>query len=57
MTFCSSMAFSAAVLADDVAVGQPLAAGVPGTSRATKRSPNSVLGSSRAVTSAGIWSR
>src|SRR5688500_13984108 len=31
--------------------------GCSGSSRETKRSPNSVLGSSRADTSAGIWSR
>ena len=58
MTLCSSMAFCAAVLADDVAVGQPLLRrAVRGISRETKRSPNRVLGSSRALTSAGIWSR
>ena len=48
----------AAVLPDHVAVGQPLLApGWSGICRLTNRSPNSVLGSSRAVTSAGIWSR
>ena len=45
-----------AVLAMTSPSAEPVAAAAP-VSRATNRSPNSVLGSSRALTSAGIWSR
>src|SRR5688572_285576 len=57
MTRCSSIAFSERSCPITSPSPRRSSDGASGISRETNRSPNSVLGSSRAVTSAGIWSR